>query len=220
MKKCPFHLYDTCSPPREFRPFLARACIASRFNILHFCLVFFNFLSKLSNSVQIVQLCPNCPTLSKLSNYVQIVQLCSNCPILSKLSNYVQIVQFYVQIVQLYPNCPIMFKLSNFMSKVSNSVQIVHFFQNCPILFKLSNSVQIVQFYVQIVEIVQLCPNSPIVCPKCAKSPIYPKCPKFKLLALLYWKFQSCYFLLTLQIQISLLFAMLRGHIVTHCLKK
>ena len=134
MKKCPFHLYDTCSPPREFRPFLARACIASRFNILHFCLVFFNFLSKLSNSVQIVQLCPNCPTLSKLSNYVQIVQLCSNCPILSKLSNYVQIVQFYVQIV----------------------------------------------------EIVQLCPNCPIVCPKCAKSPIYPKCPKFKLLALLY----------------------------------
>ena len=92
MKKCPFHLYDTCSPPREFRPFLARACIASRFNILHFCLVFFNFLSKLSNfSVQIVQLCPNCPILFKLSNFMSK---------LSKLSNYVQIVQLSVQNVQ------------------------------------------------------------------------------------------------------------------------
>ena len=143
MKKCPFHLYDTCSPPREFRPFLARACIASRFNILHFCLVFFNFLSKLSNSVQIVQLCPNCPTLSKLSNYVQIVQLCSNCPILCPKCPILFKLSIFFKIVQFCSNCPILFKLSNFMSKLS----------------KLSNYVQIVQLSVQNVQKVQFIQN-------------------------------------------------------------
>ena len=70
--------------------------------------------------------------LFKLSNFVQLDQLCPTCPILSKLSklsNFVQIVQI-VQI-QIVPILSKLSKLSNFFqlcptcSTLSNFVQIV-----------------------------------------------------------------------------------------------
>ena len=91
---------------------------------------------------------------------------CPNCPILCvKLA-------YFVQNVQFYPKC----------QNCSKS-------QNCPILSKLFSPVNIVQFYPN-------CPNCPILSYQyeTSNSDFYPKFPLSKLLALTYWRFQSCFY--------------------------
>ena len=92
----------------------------------------------------------------------------SNWPILSKMFNSTQNVKIVqkVKIVQSCPKC-----------------------QNCPILSKLFSPVNIVQFYPN-------CPNCPILSYQyeTSNSDFYPKFPLSKLLALTYWRFQSCFY--------------------------
>ena len=96
---------------------------------------------------------------------------------------------FLLQIVQFFvSNWPI-------LSKMFNSTQNVKIVlscpkcQNCPILSKLFSPVNIVQFYPN-------CPNCPILSYQyeTSNSDFYPKFPLSKLLALTYWRFQSCFY--------------------------